>query len=221
MRSCLPNDSRRVTPAFRTLATEKVKVTEIQNLLLPEEAQYLIGKAHEEGMHRSPAGLDRHIDPARTSSTAFLSKGKDDVVKCLENRISTVAGNSVENLEPLQVTQYKHKQEYKPHYDYFRNEKKDFNQRSTTVFAYLHSKNLASGECGGATAFPNVMNDDTGTPLRVYPKVGNAVMWSNLNKDGTVNENTLHGGERVVCSDAHKIGLNAWFRVRPWELSGQ
>ena len=33
--------------------------------------------------------------------------------------ISTIAGLPTTHLEPLQVTDYTHKQEYKAHYDYF------------------------------------------------------------------------------------------------------
>lgn len=215
MQSCLPDDPRTIAPTLRQLHTQNAVVTEIQNLLSEDEAQYLIREATAVGMTRSTGGLNRVVSADRTSSTAHLGKGSTPVVQCLEKRIATIAGMPPTHLEPLQVTQYKHSQQYKPHYDYFGTPRDRGGERTTTIFAYLHSDQLDAGKCGGATAFPK-LKDDQGNMLQVFPKVGNAVMWSNRNFDGSVNEYTLHGGEQVTCKGAHKIGLNAWFGDAAW-----
>jgi len=42
------------------------------------------------------------------------------------------------------------------------------------------------------------------------PKKGQAVIWNNLNPDGTPNAATLHSGEPVTSG--HKIIITKWFR---------
>ena len=84
-----------------------------------------------------------------------------------------------------------------------------------TVFAYLEDTRCSDGKCGGATSFLK-LKDGENNPLRVYPKKGSAVMWSNRTFNGGLNAETLHSGEPVTCKDAHKVGLNAWFRDKPW-----
>ena len=84
------------------------------------------------------------------------------------------------------------------------------------MFAYLLDHECVSGACGGATTFHELL-DSSGSPLRVYPQKGSAVMWSNRTVDGSLNPRTLHSGEPLLCKNAHKIGLNAWFRDEPWK----
>lgn len=217
MKSCLASDDRPVVPQFRQLHTRDAIVTEVQDLFLPEETERLraIAETHY-GMNASTVvGKDgsRQRDARRTSRSAFIDKGHDEFIQCIETRISTVAGLPTTHLEPLQVTDYTHKQEYKAHYDYFG--VKGEPERTTTLFAYLEDKKCDAGACGGATAFYNLTQSD-GQPLRYYPKKGNAIMWSNRRPDGSLNESTLHSGEAVTCQHAHKVGLNAWFRDAPW-----
>lgn len=217
MKSCLTNDTRVVTPIMKQLHANDAVVTEIDGLLLPDEADALRKIASDNGMNSSTVvGSDgsRELDSRRTSKSAFLEKNQNRFVSCIESRIATVCGMPETHLEPLQVTDYTHKQEYKAHYDFF--DRKGEAERTTTLFAYLEDKECHTKQCGGATAFYKLKRHD-GSPLRVYPKKGNAVMWSNRTEDGGVNRATLHGGEVLTCPDAHKVGLNAWFRDHPWK----
>lgn len=216
MQCCLPNDSRTVHPVLRQLHTENAVVTEIQGLMLPEESEYLRRHAETQGFEASTVVGEKgenSTDNRRTSRTSFLPKGKDPVINCIGERIATIAGHPMSHMEPMQVTDYKHKQEYKAHHDYFG--KKGEPDRTMTVFAYLHSEECEEGKCGGATAFYNLKQAD-GEPLRVFPKPGNAVMWSNRTLKGELNPMTLHSGEKLTCTGAHKVGLNAWFRDTEW-----
>jgi prolyl 4-hydroxylase len=52
------------------------------------------------------------------------------------------------------------------------------------------------------------------TSLEVMPKVGNAVFWRNMLKNGTVDDGTLHAGTPVTSGT--KIGLNIWTREKPY-----
>ena len=135
---------------------------------------------------------------------------RDAVVDCIGKRLATIAGLPASNLEPLQLTDYKHKQRYKAHFD----DRGLGPKRLKTIFAYLNGDDdLASGMCGGATAFYRLKGKD-GRPLRVYPRKGSAVMWSNFTK-GRHNDRTLHAGEPVTCEGCRKTGMNAWFLDQP------
>lgn len=186
-------------------------VSKAHAIVLPEEADYLIQKANEIGFQKSKVlqGSENVLSKQRTSSSAFLPKGEDEVITCIEKRFSALARMPHENLEPLQITKYTEGQKYNPHYDWFENKQPGSGQRNSTVFAYL--KGLDDDSCGGATAFPNLL-DNKGDTLRSYPTTGDAVMWSNVTFDGNGSLQTLHGGESVTCPNTQKIGLNAWFR---------
>ena len=150
----------------------------------------------------------------RSSTSCFLKKGGDEVIRCIEKKISRAAGRPMSHLEPLQVTKYTEGQQYRPHVDYFTTGHKEGDrQRTTTLFAYIQG---VGEECGGATVFSE-LKDKKGNPLRVYPRSGSAVLWENLNEDGSGNTNTRHSGEPVTCKGVEKIGLNAWFGDRTWK----
>lgn len=216
MLSCLLNDDRTVHPVFRQLHSDNAVVTEIENILLPEEAAYLAHVGVQNGFSDSTVVKNgaHERDQQRTSRTAFLAKNVDVVVDCIGRRIATLANQPFTHMEPMQVTDYTHKQEYRAHHDYFGSEAGGA-ERTTTVFAYLNEKNCSERRCGGATTF-HELKQPNGEPLRVYPKVGNAVIWSNRTADGKLNPATLHSGEKLTCENAHKVGLNAWFRDRRW-----
>lgn len=214
MKSCIPND-RSVSVNRSNLWDKGATVTGIEDLLTESEAQYLIDAADRSGTCKRSKVIskdNKNVDSdSRTSTTCFLEKGGDDVIRCIEEKISAVAKRPVTHLEPLQVTRYAQGQQYKPHFDYFtKGHKKGDRQRTSTLFAYI--KGIDEG-CGGATVFSELKKD--GKPLRVHPVTGNAVLWDNLNEDGSGNTNTRHGGEPVTCN-AEKIGLNAWFGDRSW-----
>jgi prolyl 4-hydroxylase len=62
---------------------------------------------------------------------------------------------------------------------------------------------LNDGMGGGGTKFFAI--DHT-----FVPKKGQAVIWNNLNPDGTPNAATLHSGEPVTAG--HKLIITKWFR---------
>ena len=220
--SCIRGDESTVNPRLKQLYGDNgTVVTSIEGLLTDAETQYLLDRA--DGLFQRSTvmkdGGDK-LDDVRTSSTAFLPKGDDEVLSCIEKRISTYALHPVTHLEPLQVTDYTNRQHYAYHHDYFDSAKDGKPDRTTTVFSYLKSENLEHGQCGGATAFGKLKDAD-GNELRVYPKRGDAVMWSNRTLSGGVNANTLHSGEMLTCDTSRKTGLNAWFRDHPWDANGK
>tara|TARA_B100000683_G_scaffold237412_1_gene242597 strand:+ start:6469 stop:7281 length:813 start_codon:yes stop_codon:yes gene_type:complete len=215
VRSCVPGEAPGRPVQSSQLWSKGANVHHAQDLLTPGEARYLIEAADVSGSCKrskvlKPGG-SRESD-VRTSTSCFLKKAGDPVIECIERKVATYAGKDVANLEPLQVTKYAKGQQYKPHYDWFQHRKKGDAQRTATVFAYLQE--CGGTECGGATVFSELKQD--GKPLRVYPKVGAAVYFDNLTPDGRGNKLTRHGGEPVLCDRRQKIGLNCWFRDKPW-----
>ncbi|KAJ3333520.1 putative P4H isoform 1, partial [Gonapodya sp. JEL0774] len=103
----------------------------------------------------------------RTSSTAFLPRAGDPILRCIEARAATLTGVPVKNTEGLQVTYYREGQYYKPHWDYFPREfasmgeqLKRGGQRVTTTFAYLNTVPLPST----LTSAPNTLFPPSYTP---------------------------------------------------------
>ena len=214
--SCIPNDNRRIQPELHQIHNKDVTVTKIKNMLFDEECEYIMAYGEYEGLRPSTVigkNGDRIIDTRRTSNTAFLPKGKDKVLDCIADRFATYAGLPKTHMEPMQVTEYTHKKRYSSHHDYFN--QKGGPERTTTMFAYLKSDMLEDGNCGGATSFHNLKQED-GSKLRIYPKRGDVVLWSNRTYDGGLNAETLHSGESVTCTNARKVGMNVWFRDCEW-----
>ena len=60
---------------------------------------------------------------------------KDKVVKCIGKRLATIAGMPAKSLEPLQITEYKHGQRYKAHFD----DSGIGPKRIKTILAYLNA----------------------------------------------------------------------------------
>jgi prolyl 4-hydroxylase len=50
--------------------------------------------------------------------------------------------------------------------------------------------------------------------VEVLPKIGTAIFWFNLDKNGNVDRNTLHAGAPVISGT--KVGMNIWTRERNW-----
>ena len=216
MQSCIRGSNKPVTPKLSQLHAKGAVLTQIEGLVLPEEIEHLKNIGDTQGLRPSQTvsgSASSIVSEARTSRSAFLPKGNDKVVECIEERLATVAGQARTHLEPLQITDYTHKQQFKQHHDYF-NAGEGMPERTTTIFTYLEDSGVSDGACGGATCFHQLEGLDA--PLCVFPKRGNALMWSNRKPNGEVNPATLHSGEPITCAGAHKVGLNAWFRDQPY-----
>ena len=209
MLSCLPGDPRTLRPVASQLRTKSPVITQVEPLLFPEEAAYIVRRAEESGLKPSVTGgeKERVIGDYRTSSTAALPM-KDPVVACLAKRLATMAGMPASSVEPLQVTRYTEGQQYRPHTDDPRRAPR--RKRLKTIFTYLSDEGLAEGKCGGATKFERLRS--AGRPLRVFPRKGRGVLWANYTPEGKLDGRTEHAGEPVTCAGAAKWGLNAWFR---------
>ena len=184
MQSCLPDDDGKVSPVLKQLTKQPPIITRIDGLLSPAECDFLIQKAEEAGYQRSETEGRGRISAHRTSRTAYLPLD-DKVVACIGERLATFAGMPADSLEQLQATRYGTDEQYRRHHDDdAAGGSKGHQRRLKTIFAYLHaSGDLPTGKFGCATHFDELHQRD-GEPLRVYPRAGSAVMWSNWNDAG-------------------------------------
>ncbi|KAM7279564.1 hypothetical protein ACFE04_006698 [Oxalis oulophora] len=189
------NGSRKRREQWTEVLSWEPRAFLYHNFLSKEECEYLIDLAEPHLRKSSVVGANGKNTPSRdrTSSGMFLSRGHDEIVTAIEQRIADFTLIPVENGEGLQVLRYQIGEKYKPHMDYFfdkYNTKNGTDQRVATLLMYL-----SDVEEGGETLFPQSGKNATTAQwlddeeplskcgkdhgLQVKPKMGNALLfWS-------------------------------------------
>ena len=189
-------------PQLKSMTTEtrgnsKTPIYIIDEFLSPTICNNIIKELKSK---LKPSTLTRNdpTDPYfRTSSTGIFSKSsaQDFVNKKMSDVIMA------KKSEIPQIQHYNISQEFKPHWDGFdpKHDKKfyDKGQRSWTFMIYLNNV-----EEGGETHFPNLRET-------VVPKLGRAVIWYNLDKNGELDRDTLHQGNPIIKGE--KYIITKWF----------
>ncbi|HTU66703.1 MAG TPA: 2OG-Fe(II) oxygenase, partial [Steroidobacteraceae bacterium] len=141
----------------------------------------------------------------RTSQTADLCYLKSPVATGLDEKICRTLGIRPEYSEGIQAQRYDVGQQFKPHWDYYEPDTHVYHRfagvrgnRTWTFMVYLNQEME-----GGATRFTEI-------DYAVKPKTGTALIWNNLNADGTPNKATMHCGEPVTSG--FKLIITKWFR---------
>lgn len=144
----------------------------------------------------------------RTSDEALIDPLLEDVVlRQVQRRMAATAGLPVSHAEPLIVLRYAAGQEYRPHSDALPEslvtplERGGSGQRVATVITYLNASCT-----GGATVFPRL-------DLRVEPRAGNVLSFSNLDAEGRPDPGAVHAGEPVTAG--LKWICTLWMRQGP------
>ncbi|RDK09175.1 2OG-Fe(II) oxygenase [Cupriavidus lacunae] len=200
----------RQVPILFRLASPQVRL--FQQLLTDDECDALVALSRGR-LARSPVVNpdtgDENLIDARTSMGAMFQVAEHALIGRIEARIAAVTGVPAEHGEGLQILNYKPGGEYQPHFDYFNPQRPGEarqlsvgGQRIATLVIYLNTP-----EAGGATAFPRV-------GLEVAPVKGNAVYFSYLLPDGTLDDRTLHAGLPVASGE--KWIATKWLRERPY-----
>ena len=178
--------------------TEKTPIYIIDNFLTEEECKAVIDTATD--LFTSELTSNSDDKYFRTSKTAdFNGTG---IQPTIDQKIYTFMGLPPNTAETTQIQHYKLKNEFKDHVDAFDMDNdhqfwKD-GQRTWTVMIYLNDVKR-----GGTTGFKK-LNEEC------VPKMGRAVIWSSLNKDGSVDQETLHCGTPVL--EGEKWITTTWFR---------
>lgn len=137
----------------------------------------------------------------RTSSGTYYQINETPLIGRIEQRIAELTDFSIENGEGLQVLHYRVAEEYKPHFDYFPENKiqeSTGGQRIGTVLMYLNDV-----PAGGETIFPKA-------GVSVIPKKGAAVYFHYGNSEGQVDRMSLHSSIPVV--EGEKWVATKWLR---------
>ena len=177
---------------------EEPLVVVLGSVLDDEECEALI-QLSKDLLQRSKIGSTREVSDIRTSSGAFLTDIKNDILARVEKRVSAIMGIPIEHGEGLHILNYKPGQEYKEHLDYFApTSEAAKNNRISTLVLYLNDV-----EEGGTTFFPKLN-------LTVCPQKGMAVYFEYFYNDPIINELTLHAGAPVVKGE--KWIATQWMR---------
>jgi prolyl 4-hydroxylase len=179
----------------------------IPNVLTPEECQEIMklseGKLEDSRVYNlSNDNLDT---TTRISKQCWLDDSSS-VVDKISERASLETGTSKKNQELLQVVRYTEGGFFTPHYDVCKGDKKfcermnsDIGTRYATFLVYLNDDFE-----GGNTVFPKLGNS-------VKPKQGDAILFYNTHKDGSIIDDSFHGGDPVIKGS--KWVCNKWIRT--------
>ncbi|KAL7488389.1 hypothetical protein ACHAW6_013973 [Cyclotella cf. meneghiniana] len=163
----------------------------VENFLTADECDRIVAKARP---HLSPClvykeeGDENSVqDPWRTSTNTNLPRAE---VPSVVDKITSLGCCSIEQLEILQVLNYKKGQQFKPHTDGFSGPYSacGFEQstRLATVFCYLNDVSE-----GGSTYFPLI-------DLDIKPKKGRAIIHFPADINMREDKRTLHQGKPAI-----------------------
>lgn len=193
---------------LRRVPTPRAQLYVWPNFLVPEICDALIQLADER--LRLSTTTDAFADPKiRTSRSSDIGSLGHSLVMQLDELIAEALGIHWSYSDVTQIQRYDVGQEYKAHYDYFTPGTRDYQvycqftgQRTWTFMIYLNEV-----EEGGGTRFRRLEKT-------IMPEKGKAVIWNNLNSDGTINPYTIHHGMKVRRGS--KYVVTKWFRERGW-----
>lgn len=179
----------------------------IDNFLSEDECKVLIDLIDKDAVRSTTAtdnpGQHSQVVENRTSYTSSLHENKHPLIIKVNDRMSEILNIPKTKTETLQGQRYEVGQQFKDHFDFFEGKNvktyvEKQGNRSYTFMIYLN-EDLEGGE----TEFEKIN-------IKFKPKIGMAVIWKNLNSDGTGNRLALHAGRPVL--KGKKYILTRWFR---------
>ncbi|CEM24397.1 unnamed protein product [Vitrella brassicaformis CCMP3155] len=134
----------------------------------------------------------------RTSLSARLMSGETRTLSIIEEKVAKIACVPLAYVEQLVVVKYEPGEFFAMHHD------GDF--RPQTVLLYLNDVDE-----GGQTDFP-----DLPKPLAIKPQKGMALVWSNINPDGSADYRMMHQG--LPPTSSVKYAVNCFINRDPIRL---
>ena len=196
---------QRNPPNLRRIHHGQLDLYTLEGFLNHGECERIIALV---GHHLRPSIVSYVSDDKsfRTSKTAELCHLRSPVALNLDAKICKTLGFRTQYSEGIQAQRYDEGEQFKPHRDYYEPGSERYNRyagvrgnRTWTFMVYLNE-----GMEGGGTRFTEI-------DLTITPRLGMALLWNNLNADGSPNPATMHCGEPVI--KGHKIIVTKWFRV--------
>jgi len=197
---------RRAPPRLTRLGGPALELYRLDGFLKPKDCQRLIALI---GHHLNPSTVahDYGDTQVRISQTAFLSFTHSPLAAEIDAKICRTLGVRAEYSEGIQAQRYEVGGHFKPHWDYFSGDA-DMHRSACSVRGnrtWTFMVYLDDAMEGGATRFTEI-------DCVIQPQAGMAVLWNNLNADGSPNAATRHCGEPVTRG--RKTIITKWFRVR-------
>lgn len=179
-----------------------INLKTIDNFLSNEECDELI-KRSEDKLTDSTVGLngEAKIDDSRKSKTYSLCNCVP-FEQGIRKKVVEYLGIEDKKLEAIQLQKYEVGGYFNEHHDAFEGENLyrfglASGNRVATLMVFLNDNST------GATHFPRLNQ-------QYLPKKGMALYWDNLNKDGSINRDSLHAGLEVT--EGKKYILTCWVR---------
>jgi len=184
---------------------KNAEIVTIENFLTDEECDKIISLIDANNV---PSYVDGGKEVSvqnpdyRTSSTCMLNESNSDIFS-IKQRIANFVNLDIKKGQQLEGQLYEPGQFFKPHCDWFEglsyvNHALASGNRSHTFMIYLNEP-----EEGGETNFPELDQS-------IKPKKGMALVWENLNEDGSGNRDFLHEGSEV--KKGKKYIITSWWR---------
>ena len=191
-------------PKLEKVDAEGIQLYVLDDFMTPDECDAVV-RVMEKSLRPSTITSGTDYASFRTSSTCDLGHQSAKIVEKIDKKIARTLGIRLSWSEVIQGQKYEVGQEFKAHTDFFEPGSKEFRtfagdmgQRTWTFMV-----NLNETTKGGATHF-------TVIDKMFYPKRGRAIIWNNLNEDGTPNSKTMHHGMPV--EEGSKMIITKWFR---------
>ena len=198
-----------LTPPRVEPLTSRAVIAACPGFAPPGFAEWLIDRARD---RLATAAVNQAGDvPIVRSARAFAfePRERDLVLAIMQERAARLVRVPVDHHEPPNVISYEPGQEFGLHADYidpgvaeFQRELQLLGQRTVTILTYLN----ADFE-GAETSFPDV-------DLKVRGGVGDAIVFVNVQADGTPDFNTRHCG--LPPTRGRKWVLSQWLRSQPF-----
>jgi prolyl 4-hydroxylase len=195
---------RKPPAKLRKVETDQLDIYTLDDCLSAQQCDRLVALINHH-LRPSTVTIEGNDKLFRTSKTCDLSLLRSPFAVGIDEKIAKTIGIRPAYSEGIQAQRYDVGQQFKAHTDYFEPGTPEYakfgghrGNRTWTFMVYLNE-----GMGGGGTKFFAI--DHT-----FIPKKGQAVIWNNLNPDGTPNSATLHSGEPVTAG--HKMIITKWFR---------
>jgi len=179
-----------------------IMVVEKENFITSEECDEII-KLASDGFEKSKT-LGTDIEGYRVAFSTWIKNDEPISIK-LKQITSEETGIPIENMETIHVVKYEVGGEYKDHQDFFHPGEPYYDdcmsrggQRIKSVLFYLNNEFE-----GGETNFPM-------KGIKVKPVKSKAIIWDNINEDGTLDYESIHAGLPVISG--FKYIATIWIR---------
>lgn len=179
-------------------------IQEIPNFLTHEECDYII-KLSLNNLTPSKVygGSDDNFDENTRKSNQCWLDDSNEVIKNISDKIKNYTNTHKNNHEQLQVVQYPTGGFFNPHYDacdgepeFCKRLNSNHGPRLYTLLIYLNDDYE-----GGETNFPKINKS-------VKPQKGKAVLFKNVDENGSLIFESFHGGMPV--KNGEKWIANKW-----------